>query len=327
MAAADSAPFDTAYVDRFQAGLEILANAIFGPTRNRAARAGLVQFLVASVPTSGAGNAPDPAAAPIHGRSRTIHIDDFYHWFRRCMPARLLLDGSLSGLYCEKALPSTLLNTRDSLLEEEHVFCLQAWLPEVYRRKWKLQFSSSQHGESFSALRGTLLRSGATIIVIGDQEGHVFGSFTRDEWSLNPNFYGHQPCFLFSLVPSLAVYFPTQQNQNFQYLSSGLATSLTGLGLGGQKGYHGIWLDGNFGEGHLGRGIPQCSTFGNPQLSKSEIFKIGRVEVWEVAPRSDAVPQKSKSVLDCNLEDQELLEMAGRPMVSRDIRPANDPSY
>ena len=324
MAATDDVPSDTTDITSFQPGLDIIATALFGPARSRATRTSFVHFFVASLSTaSGVLNIPFAASSP--SVIKTVHVDDFIEWFRLCLPARILLERSFWNIFCENALPFSIPDISKSLIEEEHVFCLQAWLPEIHRHSWKLRFSSSENGESFSAWRGTLLRCGATIIVISDQDGHIFGSFTREEWKLNPSFFGREPCFLFSLAPSVAVYIPTRYNHNYQYLSSGLSTSPTGLGLGGQIGFHGIWLDGNFGEGHC-RGAPNCSTFGNPRLSKNETFKISRVEIWELAPRSDTVAQKSKSVLDCNLEDQELLEMAGRPMVSRDVRAVVNPS-
>eukprot|EP00047_Mylnosiga_fluctuans_P015654 m.48183 g.48183 ORF g.48183 m.48183 type:complete len:441 (+) comp6020_c1_seq1:53-1375(+) len=284
--------------------------ATFFKTPASAVRTALIAYLVQALPR--------PA-------SEIIEAADIATWLRACAAATLLFEYALAPLLGPSMhAPSTLSN---SIIAAEQIHCLQSWLPLSYRptprRAWTLEYSSALHGASFSAFRGTLLKCGATIIIVRDRDGHVFGSFTSEAWALRATFAGTEPCFLFSLAPAIAHYRPTNFNKNFQYFSSGLTKYPTGLGLGGQLGFHGIWIDGAFGTGHC-RGRPTCSTFGNPQLSMKEEFEIDLIEIWELSPRpDDGKGGKKKSVLDSNVEDQELLDMAGRALHSRDIRKAD----
>ena len=51
--------------------------------------------------------------------------------------------------------------------------------------------------------------------------------------------------------------------------------------MGGQLNYFGFWLDDDFGSGHS-RGQPSCTTYGSPQLSAEEEFKLDKLEAWGV---------------------------------------------
>lgn len=52
-------------------------------------------------------------------------------------------------------------------------------------------------------------------------------------------------------------------------------------GMGGQLNYFGLWLSGNFGQGHS-MARPQCTTYGSPTLSSEEEFQVDTLEVWGV---------------------------------------------
>lgn len=54
-------------------------------------------------------------------------------------------------------------------------------------------------------------------------------------------------------------------------------------GMGGQLGYCGMWLSGEFDHGHS-QGRPQCTTYGSPSLSSTEEFTVDIVEAWHVGP-------------------------------------------
>lgn len=62
--------------------------------------------------------------------------------------------------------------------------------------------------------------------------------------------------------------------------------------MGGQLNYFGFWLDDDFGSGHS-RGQPSCTTYGSPQLSAKEEFKLDKLEAWGVGvPPENEVSQK-----------------------------------
>lgn len=120
--------------------------------------------------------------------------------------------------------------------------------------------------------------------------------------------------------------------------------------MGGQHGYFGLWLDCDFGHGHS-RARPRCTTYGSPQLSGEEDFKLDTLEVWGVGkpPEEQEVVNKNvpvlihnmksyssyivmfisavdfqgenkKSILDADPEVQAMMEMTGKTMHSQGLR-------
>lgn len=211
-----------------------------------------------------------------------------------------------------------------TLLTPAMLLALAAAAPPPCRAQWTRLFATATDGASFSAFRSALLSAGACLLVVRDTRGSVFGALTTEPWAIRATFYGREPCFLFSAWPTLRVYRPTHLNRNFQYFSSGLESCQPGLGMGGQMGYHGLWLDADFRRGHS-RARPTCSTFASPQLSHDEEFTIDAVEVWDLQPREKEEAPKRPGILSQRPEDQELLEMAGRRMHSRDMQPDDRP--
>ncbi|XP_056271964.1 MTOR-associated protein MEAK7-like isoform X5 [Pseudoliparis swirei] len=93
--------------------------------------------------------------------------------------------------------------------------------------------------------------------------------------------------------------------------------------MGGQLGYFGLWLDGDFGRGHS-CARPTCTTYGSTQLSGEEDFTLDSVAVWAVGktpqPEEGEEGRGQKSVLDVNPELQAMLEMAGKTLHSQGLR-------
>ncbi len=118
--------------------------------------------------------------------------------------------------------------------------------------------------------------------------------------------------------------------------------------MGGQHGYFGLWLDFDFGHGHS-RARPRCTTYGSPQLSGDEDFKLDTVEVWAVGQPPEELEQvcdrnitivnfvflefafwfkkcvdfqdeKKKSILDADPEVQAMMEMTGKTLHSQGLR-------
>ncbi|XP_056273327.1 MTOR-associated protein MEAK7-like [Pseudoliparis swirei] len=210
-----------------------------------------------------------------------------------------------------------------SLLDIPTLMFLTAQLPDGSGAPWRLVFSTQLHGESFTRMLGGLTGCGPTLLLLKDTRGHVFGGFASHAWDLKPQFQGDSRCFLFSVSPSLRVYPATGYNEHFMYLNQHQQTMPNGLGMGGQHGYFGLWLDGDFGRGHS-RARPTCSTYGSPQLSGEEDFTLDSVEVWAVGktpqPEEGEEGRGQKSVLDANPELQAMLEMAGKTLHSQGLR-------
>ncbi|TRY87123.1 hypothetical protein DNTS_008184 [Danionella cerebrum] len=198
---------------------------------------------------------------------------------------------------------------------------LSPQLPEGHSAPWRLLFSTNIHGESFTRMVVNCKNQGPTVLLIKDTKGHIFGGFASHSWEVKPQFQGDSRCFLFSVFPHMRVFTCTGYNNHYMYLNQGQQTMPNGLGMGGQHGYFGLWLDFDFGSGHS-KARPRCTTYGSPQLSGDEDFKLDSVEVWAVGhlPAEQDEDEKKKSILDADLEVQAMMEMTGKTLHSQGLR-------
>lgn len=216
-----------------------------------------------------------------------------------------------------------------SHLDLPQLLFINANLPQQYQREWRFLFSSEIHGESFATLIGRIANQGPCVIVIEDSSGYTFGGFAPSNWELGPNFFGDDSCFLFSLAPKMRVYPSTGYNQHFQYLNLHQQTMPNGLGMGGQHGYCGLWLDDDYGSGHTSE---TCTTFkGYSQMSQEKVFKYRHLEVWGLGQPPQTPQERGErifvapgmagsSVLDGNAEGKAMLKMVGRTMHSEGLK-------
>ncbi|CAD7086269.1 unnamed protein product [Hermetia illucens] len=194
-------------------------------------------------------------------------------------------------------------------------------LPHDHRNKWRFLFSSQIHGESFSTLLGRIMDQGATVLIIEDTNGYIFGGFAPGSWSLGPNFFGNDQAFLFTLRPKMRCFPATHYNDHFQYLNLNQQTMPNGLGMGGQFSYWGLWLDCEYGHGECSE---TCTSFKNYiQLSANKKFTIRNVEVWAVGEKPKKEDEEDgvrSSILDGHTEEKAILELAGRRQYSDGMR-------
>ncbi|XP_023117803.2 MTOR-associated protein MEAK7 [Amphiprion ocellaris] len=237
------------------------------------------------------------------------------------------LDVTLSGRPTPTLLPpcrETPWKDLRSLLDLPTLMFVAPQLPDSYSAPWRLVFSTRLHGESFTRMVGGLTKRGPTLLLIKDTKGHVFGGFASHGWEVKPQFQGDSRCFLFTVFPQLRVFTATGYNQHFMYLNQNQQTMPNGLGMGGQHGYFGLWLDCDFGHGHS-RARPKCTTYGSPQLSGDEDFTIDSMEVWAVGKppepeEGDDGEGGKRSILDVDPEVQAMMEMAGKTLHSQGLR-------
>lgn len=176
-------------------------------------------------------------------------------------------------------------------------------------RDWNLVFSSSRDGYDLSTLYSKVRGRGPTLIVVMDDQQHVFGGFASRDWSgsdlvtgsvaynfigsttangmasaLSPAglktqqhargaYFGSGESFVFSIRPNFNVFRWTRKNNLFM-LGRG---DCIAFGGGGSK--FGLWLDAGLERGSSGT----CDTYSNPPLASSEMFRIVRVEAWAFA--------------------------------------------
>ncbi|XP_063801783.1 MTOR-associated protein MEAK7 isoform X2 [Pseudophryne corroboree] len=207
-----------------------------------------------------------------------------------------------------------------SLLDFPSIMFLNTLLPSEMQHKWRLLFSTSIHGESFSQLCGHLVDQGPSLLVLRDRDGFIFGGFASQNWEVKPQYQGDSRCFLFTVSPQLDVYTYSGYNDHYMYLNHGQQTMPNGLGMGGQHDYFGLWIDSNFGKGHS-KAKPRCTTYNSPQLSAKEEFQIDGMELWALGDLPEHVLAKTKkSILDVDPEARALLEMTGRTRQSDGLR-------
>eukprot|EP00127_Corallochytrium_limacisporum_P006070 Clim_evm19s218 gene=Clim_evmTU19s218 len=193
------------------------------------------------------------------------------------------------------------------------------------RKRWSVVYSRRKDGASFAKFQQTLLKSGQCVVVIRDRGGFVFGCYNFTRWRQAAQFYGDSRSFVFSAKPKVAIHTPQGHNDNYMYLNFGQQTLANGFGVGGQMGYHAIWIDQNFEDGHC-KGNPS-TTYGNPQFTENEEFEVADIEVIEVCPPpkdEDEEDGAGTSILDKDQETNLVMELAGRGQKSKHIRQAKD---
>ncbi|XP_063833915.1 uncharacterized protein LOC135083080 [Ostrinia nubilalis] len=171
-----------------------------------------------------------------------------------------------------------------AFIDLSHIVWLNSHLPQKHQHKWRFLFSSHIHGESFSTMAGRIQDQGASVLILEDNSGHIFGGYAPVSWSIGPNFTGDEDSFLFALAPKMRAYPSTGYNDHYQYLNHHTKTLPNGLIMGGQFEFGGIWIDADpFG---AGASAESCSTYrGYKRLSKEPTFRIRSLEVWGVGDK------------------------------------------
>jgi len=207
-----------------------------------------------------------------------------------------------------------------TILDLGWIMFIKNSLPADCQDSWRLLFSTTSHGESFQSLSTAIIDQGSTILILKDNSGNIFGGYASQSWLLRPKFYGDSSCFVFSLYPNLNICTSSGHNDNFMYMNSGQHTLPNGIGMGGQFGYWGLWIDSEYG---IGKSSPSCSTFNNySMLSANKDFTIDSLEIWCVKekPKLDDEEEERKLPSDRDDWDMNLLEMAGRTKYSDGLR-------
>lgn len=104
-------------------------------------------------------------------------------------------------------------------IDISQILFINSQLPNELQSKWRFLFSSQIHGESFSTLLGRIMDQGPTVLIVEDTNGHIFGGFATDSWSLSANFVGNEDSFLFTLRPRMRAFPATNYNDHYQYLN------------------------------------------------------------------------------------------------------------
>merc|ERR1712000_136057 len=104
----------------------------------------------------------------------------------------------------------------------------------------------------------------ATVMLVEDSWGYVFGAFVSSPWSdltNGSNWFGNGETFVFTFEPSFQSFRWTSKNDHFVLLEE------RGIGLGSTPDFA-FWLDANFENGTSS----VCQTFDNKKLASSRNF-------------------------------------------------------
>lgn len=145
---------------------------------------------------------------------------------------------------------------------------------------------NSSIDSTFHNLYELIVKEGPTLIIVEDENGHVFGGFASVSWRISSHFIGNESCFVFRLIPNIIVCKASQNNKNYMYLNLRKFgdTSPYGLGMGGDFEKFGLWIDLSSYDGYCST---TCETWKNYCcLSSTTEFSVRHLEVWRVARRN-----------------------------------------
>lgn len=161
---------------------------------------------------------------------------------------------------------------RTDLLLAEELPKFRDILPRQHQHSdWILAYSSYQHGISLATFYRKMAEvTSATIMIIRDTKGCMFGCYASHPWECSDKYFGSGECFVFKLRPELRTYLWTGKNP---YFLMGKRDSIV---VGGGDGNPALWLDEDFNHGTSATSL----TFGNDVLASSSDFQIDGLEVW-----------------------------------------------
>eukprot|EP01026_Neomeris_dumetosa_P059051 TRINITY_DN55114_c0_g1_i1.p1 TRINITY_DN55114_c0_g1~~TRINITY_DN55114_c0_g1_i1.p1 ORF type:complete len:507 (+),score=62.71 TRINITY_DN55114_c0_g1_i1:66-1523(+) len=172
-------------------------------------------------------------------------------------------------------------------------------LPYDYTETWTQIYHSQRDGRGLSNFMNATKNIAATLIIIEDIEGNVFGAFTADKWERRHAFYGHNglSSFLFCLQPAVKVFHATGNDSNFQWSAQRCEGVPLGLGFGGQvsnfaeiknikeqASSFALFIDSDFEWGYAG----PSATYANEYLAgPGGDFMVKSIECWQVSGETD----------------------------------------
>ncbi|KAJ2006681.1 hypothetical protein H4R26_001230 [Coemansia thaxteri] len=227
---------------------------------------------------------------------------------------QLLVQGVRAENLRSPDLQSTDIAPHQRLLTECSGWAVSREMPPESRKAWTCVYSTRRDGRSWSTFQASIESKGALLLVVKEKQHNTFGAYIDSEIKKGPSWHGNSQNFLFG---NGVVYRTTGFNDHYQYFNYGKETLPNGLGVGGQLGHFGLWIDCGF---VLGSSSP-AATFASPRLSAQSDFTIDAVEVWLVRPSKlfdgASIAGGAPSVVETHAEAAALLELANRPMYSR----------
>ena len=104
------------------------------------------------------------------------------------------------------------------MITQNRIDQLNDHMPNLYRgKKWELKYSPRMSGLSLNTFLRVGEEIGPNVLVVIDENKHVFGAFMPSSWQILSRFYGTGEIFLFTFhdTESVNCYYPTMINECF----------------------------------------------------------------------------------------------------------------
>jgi len=155
-----------------------------------------------------------------------------------------------------------------SILTQEVVWYLSCVIPETrpfveemkenHMFSWNPLYLSTSHGFSFNNFeQKSFDYPGATLLIVKDISGLVFGFYNSIPWKTQRNsYFGDKNAFLFETAPHVEICRAAGPQNNFVFYNSdsSLRSKSTGIGFGGEIKNPRIWINSNLQSGYYTRG-------------------------------------------------------------------------
>lgn len=172
-----------------------------------------------------------------------------------------------------------------TLLTMQLAECLYEHIPATLRIpgvvEWVLQYTPKAHGVSLATFYRNVAGCERTLVLVRDNEDHVFGGFAPEPWEPGQRFYGNGEAFVFSFgcidtslrvdnALKLRIYPWNGKDCFFMY------SDHESVAMGGGSGGHAFSVRADL---LRGSSVP-TQTFGSPTLASAAEFAIRDFEVW-----------------------------------------------
>ncbi|KAG2262745.1 hypothetical protein Bca52824_069824 [Brassica carinata] len=251
-----------------------------------------------------------------------MSFEDFRSWCSHVPTIRKFLGSLLTppsparpGYQVPHLLYEDSVDSNILLLKKEYAWHIGGALPHHELEEWKLLYHSSLHGQSFNTFLGHTSNTGmsASVLIIKDREGCVYGGYASQPWERHSDFYGDMKSFLFQLNPKASIFRPTGANTNIQWCATNFTSENipNGIGFGGKINHFGLFISSSFDQGQTF----SCTTFGSPSLSKTSRIQPEVIECWGIVQASDELDTQHNAikgtVLERFKEDRNMLKLVG----------------
>eukprot|EP00301_Raphidiophrys_heterophryoidea_P006249 c12537_g2_i2.p1 GENE.c12537_g2_i2~~c12537_g2_i2.p1 ORF type:complete len:408 (-),score=76.57 c12537_g2_i2:210-1433(-) len=167
-------------------------------------------------------------------------------------------------------LPVPVLDFESEILSQSQVQMLVGTLPISFQfSDWFLLYSLQRHGVSLGTFFRNTAAKGPSLVIIQDQNGHIFGGYASESWEIKPKYYGTGESYLFQIHPHFHIFSWSKKNEYF------MLSSYDAICMGG-GGHYGFSLDKELLQGSSDR----CDTFDSPCLASGPEFQCMKLEVW-----------------------------------------------